>query len=253
MRIWAIADLHLAISQPSKNMIFFGPEWEEYMEKIEKNWKEVVHPEDLVLIAGDICWAMQLQEAIMDLQWIDQLPGTKVIIRGNHDYWWSSAKKMSSVLPSSIFFIHNTAFHWHDVAIGGSRLWDTTEYSFGKWVRFQENSRETPRIKDPSHEALIFERELGRLQLSLQQMNPKSLIKIVMTHYPPIGADLQRSRTSNLLEKFGVNIAIFGHLHNLKERTAFFGEARGIKYYLVAADFLKFRPLRLVGQEASST
>lgn len=240
-----MADLHLAQSVPSKNMAVFGPEWEGYMDKMAASWRELVHSDDLVLLPGDISWAMKLEEAKIDLQWIDALPGTKVMIRGNHDYWWSSAKKMSEVFPPSVHFIHNTAFHWNDIAIGGTRLWDTPEYNFNGYVHFQENPRARPAAKEEGGEA-IFERELERLKMSLRQMNPSTKVKIAMVHYPPISADLKPSRTSAILEKFGVQICVFGHLHNLKKDKPLFGEARGIKYHLTAADYLDFRPIRIL-------
>lgn len=247
-KIWALADLHLAHSVPSKNMAVFGPLWEGYMDKIGASWTKVVKPEDLVLLPGDITWAMKLEEAKIDLEWIDRLPGTKVMIRGNHDYWWSSSKKMSEVFPPSIHFIQNTAFHWNDIAIGGTRLWDTPEYNFSSYVHFQEN----PKARLPEEpfneekDAAIFERELERLKLSLRQMNPAARLKIAMVHYPPISADLKPSRTSAILEEFGINICVFGHLHNLTKEKLMFGEVRGIKYLLTSADFLDFHPLRIV-------
>jgi len=248
MKIWALADLHLALSVPSKNMNVFGPVWEGYMDKIADSWKELVHPEDLILLPGDITWAMKLEEAKIDLQWIDHLPGTKVMIRGNHDYWWSSAKKMSEIFPPSVHFIHNNAFHWNDIAIGGTRLWDTPEYNFNGYVHFQENPK--ARLPEESHDkekdAVIFERELERLKLSLRQMNPSARLKIAMTHYAPISADLKPSRASAILEEFGINTCVFGHLHNLKKEKPMFGEIRGIKYLLTSADYLDFRPIRIL-------
>jgi predicted phosphohydrolase len=248
MKIWALADLHLAHSVPSKNMAVFGPVWEGYMDKIATSWKDLVGPEDIVLLSGDITWAMKLEEAKIDLEWIDKLPGTKVLIRGNHDYWWGSAKKMSEIFPPSVYFIHNTAFHWNDVAIGGSRLWDTPEYNFNGYVHFQENpkARDPEKTHDKDKDAIIFERELERLKLSLKQMNPSAKLKIVMTHYPPISADLMPSRVSTLLEEFGVQVCVFGHLHNLKKDKPMFGEVRGVKYLLTAADYLDFHPLRII-------
>lgn len=218
------------------------------MDKIAASWKELVHPEDLVLLPGDITWAMKLDEAKIDLQWIDQLPGTKVMIRGNHDYWWSSAKKMSEIFPPSIHFIHNNAFHWNDIAIGGTRLWDTPEYNFNGYVHFQENpkARLPEEAHDKDKDAVIFERELERLKLSLRQMNPSARYKIAMTHYAPISADLKPSRASAILEEFGINTCVFGHLHNLKKEKPMFGEVRGVKYLLTSADYLDFRPIRIL-------
>jgi len=248
MKIWALADLHLAYSTPSKDMAVFGPVWEGYMDKKAASWKELVKSEDLVLLPGDITWAMKLEEAKIDLEWIDSLPGTKVLIRGNHDYWWSSAKKMSEIFPPSVHFIHNNAYHFNDVAIGGSRLWDTPEYNFNGYVHFQANpkARDPEKAHDKDNDSAIFERELERLKLSLKQMNPSARLKIVMTHYPPISADLNPSRASAILEEFGVQVCVFGHLHNLKKDKPMFGEVRGVKYLLTAADYLDFRPLRII-------
>ncbi len=248
MSIWALADLHLAQSVPAKNMAVFGPQWEGYMEKMAAAWDEMVKPEDLVLLPGDISWAMKLEEAKTDLEWIDARPGKKVMIRGNHDYWWGSSKKMSQVFPPSIHFIHNTAFHWQDVAIGGTRLWDTPEYNFNGYVHFQENPQAKTKVSlyEPENDEAIFNRELERLKMSLRQMNPRAKLKIAMTHYPPIGADLQPSRTSGILEEFGIQVCAFGHLHNLKKNQPLFGTIRGIQYLLTASDYLDFRPIQIL-------
>lgn len=244
MTIWALADLHLAKSVPSKDMAVFGPAWEGYMDKMERAWRSCVDAADLILLPGDISWAMKLEDAQLDFEWIDSLPGTKLMIRGNHDYWWSSSKKMAEKLPSSVHFIQNTAFHWNDVAIAGSRLWDTPEYRFDAYIHFQEN-RLAKTKEEPVDEAAIFQRELQRLRLSLQQMNPSARLKIVMTHYPPISADLCSSRVSALLEEFGVHICVFGHLHNVKKDVKMFGEKEGVHYRLTAADYLDFKPLQI--------
>lgn len=244
-KIWALADLHLAVGIPAKNMAVFGPQWEGYMEKMAAAWDEMIQPEDLVLLPGDISWAMKLEEAKADLEWIAARPGTKVMIRGNHDYWWSSAKKMSQVFPPSIHFIHNTAFHWQGVAIGGTRLWDTPEYNFNAYVHFQENRKAKPLPREPEDRGAIFDRELDRLKMSLKQMDPRAHLKIAMTHYPPLGADLQPSRTSEILEAFGIQACVFGHLHNLKKDQPLFGTIRGTRYVLTASDYLDFRPIQI--------
>src|SRR3990167_7199570 len=120
-KIWALSDPHLACAIPSKNMNVFGPLWDHYMDKIASHWKERVEPEDLVLIPGDISWAMHLEQALPDLAWIDALPGTKLLLEGNHDFWWSSRAKMTKIMPPSIHFLSNSVFNWHDVSIGGTR------------------------------------------------------------------------------------------------------------------------------------
>lgn len=242
MKIWAIADLHLAISCPEKDMAVFGPAWFGYMEKLAANWREKVGEGDLVLIPGDISWAMRPDEAKGDLEWIDALPGKKVIIRGNHDYWWASAKKVRDLLPPSITALHHSAVRIGAVAIAGTRLWDSEEYTFSEFINAIPNPRERGEVRE---DGKIFARELERLKIALAEMDRKADVKIVMTHYPPISADLKPSKASALLEAAGVDYCLFGHLHNLKEGALLFGEARGVSYMLTSADYLDFSP-RLV-------
>jgi predicted phosphohydrolase len=247
MSIWALSDLHLAISVPSKTMEVFGPSWKNYAQRIRSNWEKLVSPEDLVLIPGDICWAMRLEDALIDLKWIDSLPGTKVILRGNHDYWWASNAKMQKIMPPSIHFLHNNVFLWKGIAIGGSRLWDTPEYNFSKFTVFQDNPRQKAQpIDEPEEDEKIFVRELERLKMSLSQIPKEASYKIAMTHYPPISADLQPSRASEILESFGINICVFGHLHNIRAGSLLFGKARGVDYKFTSCDYLDFTPLQLL-------
>jgi predicted phosphohydrolase len=251
MRIWAIGDLHLSFGVPDKSMDVFGPAWKNHAAAIKANWQAVIHSEDLVLIPGDISWAMKLEEAKADLEWIDALPGTKVMIKGNHDYWWGSLKQMAAILPPSIHIVQNNAFHWKGVAIGGARLWDTPEYSFGKWIAFQENPRQktAPATEEIIQEELsqkIFDRDLERLKLSLKAMDPNAKLRIAMTHYPPIGADLKPSRASQILEEFNINIAVFGHLHSIQTDSPLFGVHNNIRYVLTSSDYLHFQPVAIV-------
>lgn len=241
--VWALADLHLSLEIPSKDMSIFGSVWQNYMEKISSRWKEKVQPQDLVLLPGDICWALKLEQALPSLYWIDKLPGTKVMIRGNHDYWWSSAKKMSAVFPPSVHFINNTAFHWHDISIGGTRLWESSEYNFKACIDFSPNL--SVDSKENIKHAELFEKELERLRMSLKQLNPQALLKIAMVHYPPISLDLKSSRTSKILEEFRIQICVFGHLHNVKKHISLFGEHQGVQYYLTSVDYLDFTPLKI--------
>lgn len=230
--VWAIADLHLCLGAPEKSMACFGPLWVNYMEKIKEHWHQNVDQEDLVLVAGDISWAMRLEQAQKDLEWIGRLPGTKVLIRGNHDYWWGSATQVRAVLPSSMHIISNDAFEWKGVSIGGARLWDTQEYMCGE--------REYP--VDAQAE-LIYERELGRLERSLKAMNRD--IRLVMTHYPPIGFDMRPTRASHLFQQYGVSKCVFGHLHAL-DRPDLFGTLNDTEYHLTASDYLRFVPKKIL-------
>lgn len=247
MAVWAFADLHLAKGAPEKDMAVFGSVWQGYMDKIEASWHASIKAEDLILMPGDISWAMRLEEALVDLRWIDTLPGTKVMIRGNHDYWWTSLSKMRKVMPPSIHLIHNSVFNWNEVTIGGTRLWDTSEYQFGSYVAFKENPQERKKeALDVEEMEKIFTRELERLKLSLQQLQPHAKWRIALTHYPPISADLASSRASEILESFKIDYCVFGHLHNLKRDKALFGEKNGVHYVLSSCDYLDFTPIRIL-------
>lgn len=245
--IWAIADLHLSFGVQNKSMEFFGPDWANWTERLERNWHANINKDDLVLIPGDISWAMRISEAEADLKWIGALPGTKVLIRGNHDYWWESLSKIQSILPPSCHLIQNNSFFWNGIAIAGARLWDTPEYQFRELIDFRDNPRAKKLTdEDPSPDAdKIFQREVMRLESSLKAMNPAATLRIAMLHYPPIGADLKDSIVSKLLEKYNVQIAVFGHLHNIKKGLKLFGKHNEIQYELVSADYLDFMPVKL--------
>jgi predicted phosphohydrolase len=248
MSIFVIADPHLSFGNPDKSMEFFGPLWANYTNRMQEAWRDCVTEKDLVLIPGDISWAMNLEDALIDLQWIDALPGTKVMIKGNHDYWWTSSQKMTKAMPPSINFIYNNVFNWKDITIGGTRLWDSNEYNFNSYILYQENPRakEKVLVDETEQDEKIFVRELERLRLSLKQLQQEASYRIAMTHYPPIGADLKPSRASAILEEFKIQTCVFGHLHSLNKKLPMFGEARGICYHLTSCDYLDFTPIKIL-------
>ncbi|MCB1180567.1 MAG: metallophosphoesterase [Chlamydiia bacterium] len=247
MKIWAMGDLHLSVGVPEKKMDVFGPEWVGYMDNIAANWRSAVAPEDLVLIPGDISWAMKLSEVEKDFAWIEALPGKKVMIRGNHDYWWSSVSKVKKILPPSCSIIQNDAVTIENITIGGARLWDTPEYHFTQIIDVKDGQMKS---EEKTEDEKIFLRELGRLERSLKAMDQGAHLKIVMTHYPPIGLDLKPSRVSKMLETYGVNLCVFGHLHSVKqEGIRLFGKRGKIGYYLTSADYLNFSPFLLSDEE----
>jgi uncharacterized protein len=251
MPIFVLSDPHLSFSTPHKSMEAFGPMWTNYEENIQRNWCKLITEKDLVFIPGDISWATHLEDALVDLKWIAELPGTKLLLKGNHDFWWESASKMAKVMPSSMYFLHNNTFDWEDITIGGARLWDSDEYNFQEYIHFQDNPKSPPKTYEElenqkQHDRKIFERELERLKMSLSKLNPQAKTRIALTHYPPIGADLFFSRASQILEHFQIQICVFGHLHSVKKNRPLFGEIRGVRYILASCDYLDFTPLRIL-------
>lgn len=249
MNIWAIADIHLAISCPDKTMEDFGPQWNHYMDKMAASWKESVNEGDLVLIPGDISWARTLEDAKIDLEWLENLPGKKIMIRGNHDSWWQSKNKVKSILPPSVIALQNDAYSHKGVSIGGARLWDTSEYSNAKIVEYKENPKANPKTPVLTLQECdtLYDKEIHRLKISLDAMDKGAPLKIVLTHYPPLSWDLKSSRVHELLKEYQINICLFGHLHNLiPNPPPLFGEKEGISYQFVAADYLDFKIKKIV-------
>lgn len=246
MHIWALSDFHLSFGVKNKSMEKFGDTWKDWTQKIEKNCHAVIKEEDLLIIAGDLSWATTLEEALIDLKWIDSLPGKKIIIKGNHDYWWSSYKKLQEALPPSIFAIQNNALNFGEVSICGTRLWDSEEFSFNSIIKSESCSFGKEEIKELQQEdKKIFDRELLRLEMSLKELNQEAKYKIAITHYPPIGIELKDSKVSKLLEKYKVDIALFGHLHSLK-KGPFFGKKGNISYFLTSTDYLNHTPIQIL-------
>ena len=243
--IWAISDLHLSFGTPNKKMDLFGPDWKDHDRKMQQAWDSSVAPDDIVLIPGDLSWAMRLDDAMIDLQWVAQRPGIKVLIRGNHDYWWSSPSKIRKNLPDKIFIIQNDSLCLDGVAIGGTRLWDSPEFSFTDIIDIKPSLSSIEPCEEIKDEE-IFHRELHRLELSLQAIPQEAPLKIALTHYPPIGTALAPTQASALFEKYHIDLVVFGHLHSLKKNLPpLFGSARGVRYILSSCDYLNFVPLRI--------
>ena len=244
MTIWAIADLHFSFGVPDKEMGLFGENWTDHHIKLKESWKAQIQPDDLVLIAGDISWALKLKDVIPDLEWIDALPGTKVMIRGNHDYWWGSPTKIREILPPSVHIIHNDVYRWKDFEIGGVRLWDS-DFNFNEFIEFRKNPK-AKEVKEVKDDHKIYQRELNRLEMSLKGFEGPKEKRIVMTHYPPVDAKMTPSPASELLEQYEVPVCVFGHLHNVRDGSLPFGEARGVRYVLTSCDYLNFKPIKIM-------
>lgn len=244
MKLFLLSDLHLSISTPSKTMEIFGPKWKDYHNRIEHNWNQVVTNEDMVLVPGDISWAIDLEHGLVDLAWLDKLAGQKLIIKGNHDYWWESYNKILPKLPTSIHAIYNNSYSYNEIAFAGTRLWDTEEYSLGG---IYETEGPFGEKVDLENQEKIYSRELHRLEESLKKMDPNAKRRIVLTHYPPIGLDLKPSRASQLFEKWNVDTVVFGHLHGIRsECVNLFGQARGVNYILGSCDYLNCAPIQII-------
>lgn len=227
--IYAIADLHLSHAVPNKAMDVFGARWENHAERLAAAWKDIVKEDDLVLIPGDISWAMYLSEAAADLAFLDALPGKKLLLRGNHDFWWSSVTKVRQALPPSLFALQNDVFRFHNVEIAGTRGWTVPE-SAG----FSESA-----------DRKLFEREKIRLSLSLSRLSPDTT-HLVMLHYPPFGENGAPSEFVSLLRPYNVKTVVYGHLHGKNAHAgAFTGMYEGTTYRLVASDALRFVPMEI--------
>lgn len=224
MKIFAISDLHLSFDD-QKPMNIFGSVWDNHWDDIVKNWNEKVGEEDIVLIAGDISWAMKLEEVKSDLDLIGALKGKKIIIRGNHDYWWSSYKKVKDILPESMYAIQNNAFKFGNYVICGTRGWSVPEIG----------------VESDPQDVKLYEREKLRLEMSLKEaksMQEEGDVIIAMMHFPPFNSRYLSSYYTDLFKEYGVHSVVYGHLHGAQSRTQLIYDKQGIKYYLTSCDKL---------------
>ncbi len=231
MKVFAISDPHLSFDE-NKPMNIFGSVWENHWDDICADWNARVTDDDVVLIAGDISWAMKLEEAIADINKIGVLKGKKVLIRGNHDYWWTSYKKILSVLPENTYCLQNNAIKLGNYVICGSRGWTVPELG----------------VTPEEHDEKIYMREKMRLELSLKE--GKKLLEegdklIAMTHYPPFNSRYLSSEFTDLFKEYGVDKVVYGHLHGNLSRTHLEYEKQGITYYLTSCDKLHNKLIQL--------
>lgn len=235
MSIYAIGDLHLSLNA-EKPMDIFGPNWQNHEKKIEDNWISTVKKEDLVLLPGDFSWKMNLKDMYEDFNYLNKLPGKKLLLKGNHDYWWTTLQSMRSFLAENKFnnidFIHNNSFEYKGKIIAGTRGWSLND---------TENSNK------------MNHREEQRLKLSLQDGRNKYGEKeiICLMHYPPIierkegkgdGSLFPKENTNyiQIMQEYNVKTCLYGHLHDKSHEEAFEGMYKGIQFKLVSCDYLKF-------------
>ena len=225
MSLFAIGDLHLALGAPEKSMEAFGGRWIGYTDKIRRGF-DLVRDGDLCVICGDTSWAMDLESALQDFRFLNDLPGRKLLLKGNHDYWWTTAAKMNAFFSQNgldrISLLHNNCAQWEDLAVCGTRGW------------FFEEETGT------EHDAKILRREVGRLRTSLEAAGERE--KLVFLHYPPLYRNYTCPEILEVLREFCVGECFYGHIHGKGAHAAFIGEDSGIRYRLVSADHLDFFP-----------
>lgn len=229
MALYAIADLHLSESG-EKPMDVFGENWILHTQKIKDDWLLKVNDGDTVLIAGDISWEMNIDNAMIDLNWISQLPGRKILCKGNHDYWWTSITKINA-LYKNMDFLQNNFFFYDGSAICGTRGWICpNSYNYT-----EEDTK-------------IYLREANRLETSLEKAKIAGYTKIVaMLHYPPTNELMETSLFTDMFEKYGVGEVIYGHLHGAESyKIGLKGLFNGVNYRLVSCDYLNFKLARIL-------
>ena len=228
MALFAIGDLHLCLGAP-KPMDIFGGAWVGYMDKLREGMS-VIGPEDTTVLLGDLSWALDLQNSAADFSWINEIPGRKIILKGNHDYWWSTAAKFYKFCNENGFsdqwILNNNHYEYNGNAICGTRGW------------FYEEER------SGEHDEKVFKRELMRLEASLKSAG--DIQKIVFLHYPPKYKGYECMEIIELMKRYGVRQCYYGHLHGASHGLAMEGQWDGIEYHLVSADKLGFKPFMVI-------
>lgn len=229
MALYAISDLHLSFAI-SKPMGRFGENWVDHYKKIQTNWLSKINDDDTILIGGDISWAMKLKDSMEDLRFIHRLPGKKILIRGNHDYWWSSITKLNSLF-GDMFFIQNNFIPYNDYAICGSR----------GWICPGDDSFEKSDIA-------IYKREKLRIELSLKSAKKSKYDKIIfLIHFPPLNDKFEKSEFMDLFEEYSVEKVIYGHLHGPFDKNKIYNwEENKIDYHLTSSDYINFSPIKIL-------
>ena len=229
MALYTLADTHLSFAT-KKPMDIFGSRWKDHHEKIRDQWNRTVSPDDTVVVGGDLSWGISLEEAEEDLKYLDALNGRKILLRGNHDYWWTTQKKVTDFFEqngiTTMKLLQNNSYITEGVAICGTRGW----YS------------DASNAPDDSDYRKIVAREVQRLKLSLDSVKDDSLEKIVFMHFPPLFEHYVCRPLIDLLKEYGVKRCYFGHIHGVYQ-VAPMRLFEGIEFHLVSADYLSFTPL----------
>ena len=224
MALFAIGDTHLSLAT-GKSMNIFGG-WSDYEQRLETNWRRLITDSDTVVIAGDISWCMNLEQGLKDFEFLNSLPGRKIILKGNHDYWWATKKKADEFFSKHSFdtlnILHNNTYTAGDFAICGTRGWF-----------FDAES-------DADKKVVL--REAGRLRASIAAAKETGLEPVVFLHYPPLSITQKCDEIYNVLVEEKITRCYYGHLHSYSHNGAFIGECEGIRFSLISSDFLQFCP-----------
>ena len=228
MSLFVIGDTHLSLSTDKPMDIFGG--WKNYMQRLEENWRSVVQPQDTVIIPGDVSWGMSLEQAKEDFLFLHRLPGKKILMKGNHDYWWTTRAKMESFLEEngldSLSILHNNAVSVEGLSLCGSRGW-----------MFEQGQE---------HDKKIINREAGRIRASLQDAQRfGEQEKVLFLHYPPVFMQGSLPEFFEMMNQYGVRRCYCGHIHSQGCRFAFQGEWCGVQLEMVSADYLRFMPKKI--------
>lgn len=228
MNIFSLSDFHLSISSP-KPMNIFGKVWDNYLDQIKSECDKLTD-DDILLIAGDISWAMTLEEAKPDLDFIGSLKGRKILIRGNHDYWWKSISAVRNSLPNNVYALQNDCVKFDNIIFTGSRGWTTPE----------------PNECLPPDEQKIYDRELQRFKLGLEsakKMRENGDKTIVLCHYPPFNSTFAKTKFTDLFGEYDVNAVVYGHLHGANVKYCKVVAIDNITYYLTSCDLVRNKPI----------
>ena len=229
MKIWAISDPHFGVGK-DKPMDVFGGNWENHVDNFCENWNNMVADDDIVLVAGDISWAMKLEDAKVDLDVLGGLKGSKIIIKGNHEYWWKSISSVRSILPKSVNALQNDSLKIGKFIFCGTRGWSVAE----------------PNKPYSEDDQKIYKRECERLKLTLRAASTareEGDEVIAMIHFPPFNSKLEDSGFTKLFEEFNVSKVVYGHIHDASSRSMLKVNKNNIEYYLTSCDQLKMKPV----------
>lgn len=230
MALFAISDLHLPLGV-DKPMDIFGKNWANYVNRLKENWEKTVTDEDTVVLPGDFSWATYIEDAKADFDFLNNLPGRKILLKGNHDYWWSTMSKLKKFVDEmgykNIEFLQNNSLEAEGVSLCGSRGWNT------------------PMPNLSGEDQRLYDREILRLEMSIKAAkNPENIV--VFTHFPPVMKDYRENAMAELLERYNISTCVYGHIHSSGVKNAYEGELRGVNYVLVSCDYREFMPVKIV-------